>query len=87
MKDWIPEGWHSVTPRLVADDPAALVEFLRRAFEAVGAFHQDRPSEMTLGDSIVMISGCGPRDSTRAFSICTFQMSTRRSLARSRRAP
>ncbi len=57
MKDWIPDGWHSITPRLVASDPAALVEFLRSAFGATGEFHQDRPSEMRIGDSLVMVSG------------------------------
>jgi uncharacterized glyoxalase superfamily protein PhnB len=67
MKDWIPEGWRSVTPRLVARDPAALVAFLQRAFGATGTFHEERPSEMTIGDSIVMVSGTGVRDAMPAF--------------------
>ena len=53
----IPDGWHSITPRLVVDDPARLVEFLLRAFSATGSYHQNRPSEMRIGDSIVMVSG------------------------------
>jgi PhnB protein len=61
MKKWIPKGWHSVTPRLVARDPARLVKFLKRAFAATGEFHAERPSVMKIGDSLVMISGVGPR--------------------------
>jgi uncharacterized glyoxalase superfamily protein PhnB len=57
MTSWKPAGWHSITPRLVADDPDALVEFLRRAFGAIGDSHADRPAELRIGDSIVMVSG------------------------------
>jgi len=53
----IPAGWHSVTPRLVANDPAQLVEFLKQAFAATGTYNQNRPSEIRIGDSIVMVSG------------------------------
>jgi PhnB protein len=55
--NWAPEGWHSITPRLIADDPAALVAFLRRAFGAIGEVHAGRPAELRIGDSIVMVSG------------------------------
>ena len=57
MSDWKPEGWHSVTPRLFTHDEAKLVDFLRRAFGATGDFHAERPSELRIGDSIVMVSG------------------------------
>jgi uncharacterized glyoxalase superfamily protein PhnB len=63
----IPEGWHSVTPRLVVHDTAKLVEFLRRAFGATGDFRTDRPSVTKIGDSLVMVSGVGPRDEMPAF--------------------
>jgi PhnB protein len=63
----IPEGWHSVTPRLVAHDPAGLVRFLKHAFDASGDFVVDTPSQMRIGDSIVMVSGVGPRAPTSAF--------------------
>ena len=58
----IPSGWHSVTPRLVVDDPAKLVRFLKSTFNAGGEFSGDRPSQMRIGDSIVMVSGAGPRE-------------------------
>ena len=67
MTNAIPNGWHSITPRLVVHDPAGLVDFLRQAFGATGAFHTERPSELKIGDSIVMISGVGVREAMPAF--------------------
>jgi uncharacterized glyoxalase superfamily protein PhnB len=56
-----------VTPRIVVDDVAGLVEFLRRAFGANGELRADRPSVIGIGDSVVMISTVGPRVATPAF--------------------
>ena len=67
MTKAIPEGWHSVTPRLVVHDPARLVRFLKQAFGATGDFRTDIPSEIRIGDSIVMVSGVGPREAMPAF--------------------
>jgi PhnB protein len=63
----IPEGWHTVTPRLVVPDPAALVEFLKQAFGATGDLQTERPSVIRIGDSLVMISSVGPREAMPAF--------------------
>src|SRR5271157_3975982 len=62
-----PDGWHSVTPRLVVQDPKLLVRFLKDTFDASGEFAPDAPSQMRIGDSIVMVSGSGPRDARPAF--------------------
>lgn len=62
-----PDGWHSVTPRLVAQDPAQLVRFIKKTFDAAGEFAADQPSQMRIGDSIVMVSGAGARDAMPAF--------------------
>jgi hypothetical protein len=43
MAKSLPEGWHSVTPRLVVHDPAKLVRFLKHAFGATGDFATDAP--------------------------------------------
>jgi len=67
MPKSIPEGWHSVTPRLVVHDAAKLVEFLKQAFGATGDFRTDIPSVIRIGDSVVMVSGVGPRDAMPAF--------------------
>ena len=62
-----PEGWHSITTRLVADDPQKLVRFLQDAFGATGDYAADRPSVLRIGDSMVMVSEVGPRAATSAF--------------------
>ena len=62
-----PAGWHSVTPRLVVSDPAMLVKFLKQAFGATGDLQKERPSVITIGDSLVMISSVGPREAMPAF--------------------
>ena len=67
MSAWKPPGWHSLTPRLVAGDPAAFVEFLQRAFGAEGEYRSDRPSQLRIGDSIVMVGDATVRERTRGF--------------------
>lgn len=64
MPNWIPEGRHSVTPRLFVDEPERMVRFLKEAFGATGDFEINRPSEMWIGDSVLMISEVGPRRPT-----------------------
>ena len=32
----VPEGWHTVTPRIVVSDVEKLIEFLKRTFGATG---------------------------------------------------
>jgi uncharacterized glyoxalase superfamily protein PhnB len=63
----LPNGWHTLTPRIVTDDVAGLVEFLRLAFGASGEAHADRPTVMRIGDSTLMISAVGPRAAVSAF--------------------
>jgi uncharacterized glyoxalase superfamily protein PhnB len=67
MTTRIPNGWHSVTPRLVVHDAAGLVEFLKWAFGATGEFRTEIPSVIRIGDSNIMVSGSGPRDPMPAF--------------------
>jgi len=47
---------------MVVSDAAAAVEFLRAVFGAVGDFHPDRPAEMRIGDSLVMVTSVGERE-------------------------
>jgi PhnB protein len=63
----VPEGWHTVTPRLFAADAARLVDFLKHAFGASGSFRHDGPSEIRIGDSIVMVSEAGVREAMSSF--------------------
>jgi PhnB protein len=67
MTKSIPEGWHSITPRIVVQDPSKLIDFLKQAFDAIGDFRTDSPSVIRIGDSLVMITGVGPREAMPAF--------------------
>jgi uncharacterized glyoxalase superfamily protein PhnB len=60
-------GFHSVTPRLVVEDAGALVEFLRAVFGATGELTGDRPAEMRIGDSVVMVTPAGARKAFPGF--------------------
>jgi uncharacterized glyoxalase superfamily protein PhnB len=57
----IPEGYHSVTPYLTADNAAKLLDFVKAAFEAKELFRHLGPdgavahAEVKIGDSIVMV--------------------------------
>lgn len=58
----IPEGYHTVTPYLIAQEAVNLIEFVKQAFGATenfrgigsaGGIH----AEVRIGDSMVMIGG------------------------------
>jgi uncharacterized glyoxalase superfamily protein PhnB len=68
MASFQPDGWHTVTPRIIVPDPEGLVRFVKRVFYAEGEFRAARPAEIRIGDSVVMISsGDGLRESMPAF--------------------
>ena len=62
-----PTGYHSVTPRMVVSDVVAAVEFLRVVFDATGEVHVDRPAEIRIGDSMVLVSSTEGRELFPAF--------------------
>jgi PhnB protein len=57
----VPEGCHSITPYLLVPDVGRLIEFLKKAFDAVERARIARPNgtilhaQVRIGDSIVMI--------------------------------
>lgn len=68
MTGYAREGRHTVTPRLVTADVAGLVGFIRRVFDAEGDLQAGRPTDLRLGDSIIMVSdGGGLRPSMPGF--------------------
>lgn len=67
MPDSTHPGFHSVTPRVIVSDVAAAVDFLRAVFDAAGEVHSDRPAEVGIGDSLVMVSSVGEREPFPAF--------------------
>ena len=66
-RHFVPEGWQAVTPRLVVRDAKQLVEFLKQVFEATGEYRTERPSVITIGDSMLMVSDAGVRSPMPAF--------------------
>ncbi|MBN8568362.1 MAG: VOC family protein [Ignavibacteria bacterium] len=57
----IPEGYHSITPFIVAKDARGLIEFLKKAFDAQVLHISENDGvvmhgEIKIGDSIVMLA-------------------------------
>ncbi len=65
--NFAPEGWHTVTPRIVARNAKELVEFVKHVFGGTGEYQQTAPSEIRIGDSMIMISEAGTRRPMSAF--------------------
>lgn len=57
----IPDGFHTVTPYLVVERAAQLIDFLKQAFEASAEVQMAHPNgsimhaEARIGDSVIMI--------------------------------
>jgi PhnB protein len=67
MNTFKPDGRPTVTPRIFTDDVAGLVRFVKSVFGAAGELRSATPTEMTIGESIVMISdGGGVREAMPA---------------------
>ena len=65
--NFAPDGWHTVTPRIVVHGAQQLVQFVKQVFGATGDYSPDRPAVINIGDSIVMISDAGTRKPAPAF--------------------
>jgi uncharacterized glyoxalase superfamily protein PhnB len=52
---------------MVVSDVAAAAGFLRAVFGATGEVGDDRPAELRIGDSVVMVSAAGVREPFPAF--------------------
>ena len=64
---YVPDGWPTLVPRVVVDEPAKLVSFIKHVFGATGDYQPDRPAEIRIGDSILMISDASAREVIPAF--------------------
>lgn len=59
----IPDGYHSVTPYLTVDDPGAVIDFLKKAFEATETYAMRdangkiQHAEVKVGNSMLMLGG------------------------------
>jgi uncharacterized glyoxalase superfamily protein PhnB len=52
---------------MIVSDAAAAVKFLRDVFDAVGQVQTERPTEVRVGDSVVMVRSAGERELFPAF--------------------
>ncbi|MES5483293.1 hypothetical protein QMZ05_11105 [Bradyrhizobium sp. INPA03-11B] len=68
MTQYKPAGWPSIIPRIVTSDLTGLTGFLRDVFDAEGDVRSGAPTEIRIGDSIILISdGGGVREAMPAF--------------------
>ena len=68
MNDFQPDGWHTVTPRIIVRDPENLIAFIKSVFRGRGEYRPGRPAEIRVGDSMIMVSdGNGLREWAPAF--------------------
>lgn len=68
MPKFQPPGWHTLTPRIVVPDHQRFVQFLHDVFDAYGKTRPNAPTELRIGDSLILISeGGGLRESMPAF--------------------
>ena len=68
MNHFQPDGRHTVTPRIITPKPEELVHFVKEVFRGHGEFHVNRPAEIRIGDSLIMISdGGGLREPVSTF--------------------
>ena len=67
MKRHIPAGWPELIPRIFVDDPECLVAFIKQVFGATGDFHRERPSELRIGDSMLMVGASTERGPVSAY--------------------
>jgi PhnB protein len=63
----LPEGWHTITPRIVIRDAREFVAFLKEVFLATGDYEEQRPTVVQIGDSKIMITEAGVRPASTAF--------------------
>jgi PhnB protein len=68
VKHFQPDGRHTVTPRIITPKPEEMIHFVKEVFRGQGEFHVNRPAEIRIGDSLIMISdGGGLREPVSAF--------------------
>jgi hypothetical protein len=41
-----PDGWHTVTPRIITSEAEELVRFVKKVFRGRGEFQVNRPAEI-----------------------------------------
>ena len=69
MEDGVfaPPPYRTVTPRMCVDDVTAVVAFLRDVFGAEATIQPERPTDVHIGDSTILVSSTAEREAFPAF--------------------
>jgi uncharacterized glyoxalase superfamily protein PhnB len=68
MTHYQPDGWPTVIPRIVTTDVPGVVGFIKSVIGAEGDLRAEAPTELRIGDSLIMVSdGGGLREAMPAF--------------------
>jgi PhnB protein len=62
-----PPPFRTVTPRIFVGDVAKVVAFLRAVFDATGNLESERPTDVQIGDSVVIVASASERAAFPAF--------------------
>jgi PhnB protein len=62
-----PPPYRAVTPRIFVGDVAMVVAFLRAVFDATGNVEPERPTDVQIGDSVVIVASASERAAFPAF--------------------
>ncbi|MGH9096559.1 MAG: VOC family protein [Acidimicrobiales bacterium] len=62
-----PAPYRTVTPRVFVDDVERAVTFLRTVFDAAADIQSGRPTDVHIGDSVVIVSSTAEREAFPAF--------------------
>jgi PhnB protein len=74
----IPEGYHTVTPYLVVEGAAGLIDFLKQAFDAEEVFRMPGKdgtvghAEVRIGNSMIMLADAADGYAARPSMICLY---------------
>jgi uncharacterized glyoxalase superfamily protein PhnB len=74
----IPEGYHAITPYLVATGASKLVDFLKQAFDAQEIFRMPAPdgsimhAEIKIGDAMVMLGEASEQWKPMPCALCLY---------------
>jgi uncharacterized glyoxalase superfamily protein PhnB len=74
----IPDGYHSITPYLVVNEAARIIEFAKEAFGARELLRIPGPdgtvghAEVRIGDSVVMLADAGRTQSPRPATLMLY---------------
>lgn len=68
MNQHEPDDRPTIIPRIITKEVAGVVDFIKSVFGADGELNADRPTELRIGNSLIMVSdGGGMRAATPSF--------------------